>query len=92
VEITFDQAKRDWTLAERGVAFEDAALVFAGRNYEWPDDRRDYGETRVITVGWLRGRMVIVVWTRRGATRHVISMRKANAREQAQYRERLGQG
>lgn len=92
MEITFDQAKRDWTLAERGVAFQDAALVFAGRTYEWPDDRRDYGETRVITVGWLRGRMVIVVWTPRGETRHVISMRKANAREQAQYRERLGQG
>lgn len=89
MEITFDQAKRDWTLAKRGLAFEDATLVFAGKTYEWPDVRQDYGEMRVITVGWLGRRMVIVVWTPRGNTRHVMSMRKANAREQAQYRERL---
>jgi uncharacterized protein len=89
VEITFDQAKRDWTLAERGLAFEDAAKVFTGPTYQWIDDRQNYGETRVITVGWLQDRMVIVVWTEREQARHVMSMRKANDREQARYRERL---
>jgi uncharacterized DUF497 family protein len=37
----------------------------------------------------LAGRMMIVVWTARGPARHVISMRKANEREQDRYRERL---
>lgn len=83
--ITYDPAKRDQTLRERGLDFEDAAEVFAGRVYQQQDDRRDYGEIRLITVGLLRGRMVVVVWTPRGTDRHVISMRKANEREKARY-------
>ncbi len=90
--ISFDRAKRDRTFAERGLAFEDAERVFEGPTYDEVDTRRDYGEVRTITVGWLSGRMVVVVWTTRGGVRHVISMRKANDREQARYRERLGQG
>jgi uncharacterized DUF497 family protein len=35
-------------------------------------------------------RMVVLVWTPRGAARHVISMRKANDREQRRYEDRLG--
>jgi uncharacterized DUF497 family protein len=90
--ISFDRTKRDRTLLERGLAFEDAERVFEGPTVEGVDDRRDYGEGRIITVGLLDGRMVVIVWTPRDGGRHVISMRKANDREQARYRERLGQG
>jgi uncharacterized DUF497 family protein len=83
--ITYDPAKRDWTLRERGLDFDDAEEVFAGRIFEQEDDRRDYGETRVITIGFLRSRMVVLVWTPRGSDTHVISMRKANEREKARY-------
>jgi uncharacterized DUF497 family protein len=92
VEITFDPAKRDATLRDRNLDFLDAAEVFAGRKFEFPDNRFDYGETRIVTVGFLLGRMVIVVWTERGEARHVISMRKANEREKAYFGQRLGQG
>ncbi|HSK41686.1 MAG TPA: BrnT family toxin [Arenibaculum sp.] len=92
MKIAFDPAKRDATLAERGLDFADAVEVFAGLTLDVRNDRRDYGETRIITAGHLRGRMVIVVWTRRGDTRHVISMRKANDREQARFGQRLGEG
>jgi uncharacterized DUF497 family protein len=78
MEISFDPSKRDWTLAERNLDFADAAVVFQGHTYDWVDDRFDYG-------GYLRHRMVVVVWTERGDARHVISMRKANAREQARH-------
>ncbi len=87
--ITFDAAKRDKTLRERGLDFADAALVFEGAHFSLPDDRVDYGEVRMITFGELRGRMVVVVWTARGEDRHVISMRKANEREQAKHARRL---
>jgi uncharacterized DUF497 family protein len=83
--ITYDPAKREWTLQERSLDFEDAANVFAGRIIERTDDRYDYGEIRVVTIGFLRDRMVVVVWTLRGAHRHIISMRKANEREKARY-------
>ena len=92
MEITFDQAKRDWTVAQRGLAFEDAALVFAGPHFTVRDDREDYGEARYLTFGQLRGRTVTFVWTPRGDACRVMSMRYANERERARYRQRLGQG
>ena len=87
--ITYDPAKREWTLRERGLDFEDAGEVFAGLTIDIADVRRDYGEPRINTVGHLRGRMVIVCWTPRGKDRHVISIRKANDREKARYGKRL---
>jgi hypothetical protein len=92
MKITFDPAKRAMTLADRGLDFEDAAEVFRGDTLDFPDDRRDYGELRMLTVGHLRGRMVIVVWTPRESARHVISMRKANAREKARFGKRFEEG
>jgi hypothetical protein len=83
VRITFDPAKRHRTLAERGLDFEDAALVFEGVTVEIEDRRRDYGEPRILCLGLLAGRIVVVGYTPRGSARHVLSMRKANAREQA---------
>jgi uncharacterized DUF497 family protein len=90
VEISYDAAKRDKTLAERGLDFEDAPAVFAGKTVDYVDDRFDYAEIRWITVGLLHGRMVVVVWTARGLVRHVISMRKANEREQEKHGRQLG--
>ncbi|KLU21076.1 hypothetical protein EOS_38070 [Caballeronia mineralivorans PML1(12)] len=89
MKITFDPAKRSRTFDERGLAFEDAALVFEGRTLDMVDDRFDYPEERIITVGHLADRMVIVVWTQRGEARHVISMRKANEREKKRFAQRL---
>lgn len=66
MRITFDPAKRQATLQERQLDFIDAAKVFAGKCIYIPDDRRDYGEERIITIGKLLGRMVIVVWIPRG--------------------------
>lgn len=90
MRITFDPAKRDRTLAERGLDFATAAEVFAAPFFTEQDNRQDYGEVRWISAGWLRGRMVILVWTERDEAIHVISMRKANVREQTRYREHLG--
>ena len=83
MRITYDSAKRAKTLAERGLDFADAAFVFAGVTLEIQDIRKDYGEERILCFGRLKGRIVVVGYTPRGATRHVFSMRKANEREQA---------
>ena len=83
MRVTFDTTKRDKALAERGLDFGDAIFVFAGITVEIEDNRRDYGETRVICYGILEGRMVVVGYTPRGADRHIFSMRKANEREQS---------
>lgn len=56
------------------------------------DARENYGERRFQTVGFLEGRMVMVVWTPRGEDTHIISMRKCNDREQARYQKRFEEG
>ncbi len=83
MRITCDPAKRQKTLAARGLDSEDAAEVFAGPALEVEDRRQDYGETRIICFGYLRGRLVVVGHTPRGTARDVFSVRKANAREKA---------
>jgi uncharacterized DUF497 family protein len=89
MKVTFDPAKRLQTLKERKVDFEDAAEVFAGLTLTVRDNRRDYREDRFQAIGFLSGRMVMIVWTPRGDARHVISMRKCNDREQARYSHRF---
>jgi len=85
VDISFDPAKRLKTLAERGLDFADAGMVFAGRSVTARDMRQDYGEERFITAGYLGGRCVVVVWTPRGGSRRIISMRHAHGAEQARW-------
>jgi uncharacterized protein len=90
MRITFDPVKRVETLRKRRIDFLDAERAFVGLTYTIPDRRFPYPEERFITVGLLSGRMVIVVWTPTEDGRRIISMRKANAREQAHYSHRLG--
>jgi uncharacterized DUF497 family protein len=92
VKITFDPNKRQATLRERSIDFLDAEKVLLGRTYTKEDLRADYGEQRFQTIGFLDGRMVMVVWTPRSSARHIISMRKCNEREQEAYLQRFGQG
>ena len=89
MKITYDPNKRKKTLEERGLDFDDAIVVFEGEAYTFEDDRKNYGERRMIAVGYLAGRMVIVGYVERDETRHIFSMRKANERETKKYQERF---
>ena len=89
MEISFDRIKRALALADRGLDFADAAKVFDGPVFEFEDDRFDYPEPRIVTYGLLDDRLVAVIWTETAAGRRVISMRKANDKEQRKYRNRL---
>jgi uncharacterized DUF497 family protein len=89
LKVSYDQSKRDKTLLERGLDFANIIKVFDGKHFTLEDERVDYGETRLITVGYLDSRMVVCVWTPRDDGIRVISMRKANEREQAKYEQYL---
>jgi uncharacterized DUF497 family protein len=89
LRIEFDPTKRRATLDARDLDMAEADKVFEGPSLTVEDDRRDYGESRFITIGRLAGRMVVLVWTPRGTARRIISMRKANGKEQALYGSRL---
>lgn len=87
MEITFDpakdlsdQRKHDVSLAE-AEAFEwDAALVRK-------DTRREYGESRLIALGYIGMRLYCMVYVDRDNERRIISLRKANSREVNLYAE-----
>ncbi|MBU2840648.1 BrnT family toxin [Acidithiobacillus thiooxidans] len=89
MNLDWDEEKRRSTLAHRELDFADCVEVFADVTFEFPDKRKDYGEARTVCIGFLKNRMVAVVYTQRGDTRRIISMRKCNEREIKIYRERL---
>lgn len=90
MRILYDPRKREKTLADRGLDFEDAEIVFQGITVEIEDERKEYGEVRIICFGLLEERVVVIGYTPRGADRHVFSMRKANDREQTRLAPYLG--
>jgi len=89
--VAWDEEKSRANLQKHGFSFDDAWQVLAGDTITIPDERYDYGEDRLITLGKLLGRVVVVVQVARGDNTRIISMRKANAREQEIYQKRLGQ-
>lgn len=89
MKVECDPVKRAQTLLHRGLDMREAAIVFGGPCVTFSDLRKEYDETRLITIGLLRGRMVVLVWTWRQNVRRIISIRKANEREQELYQNRL---
>ena len=72
--------------AKHGIPFELAVRVFDDPfRFEIEDDRFDYGEERVITLGLIDGRVYVVIYTPRDDRCQIISARKANARESRRY-------
>lgn len=90
MKIEFDPEKREQTLIHRGLDMADAELVLNSNNLTFPDLRNEYGEERFISIGLIEGRMVYIAWTLRNGVYRIISMRKANDREQKKYGSRLG--
>ncbi|MBS0611978.1 MAG: BrnT family toxin [Proteobacteria bacterium] len=87
MSITFDAAKNERNVAQRGISFELA------EEFEWDgaliveDMRKDYGERRFQALGLIEGRLYMLVFTPRSGNVHVISLRKANKREVRWYEE-----
>ena len=85
MQITFDPAKSERNITERGLPFE---LV---RDFDWSsaiiyeDTRKDYGERRYQAFGYIDERLFVLVFTPRAGKVHVISLRKANSREVKQH-------
>jgi uncharacterized DUF497 family protein len=86
----WDEAKNRSNLVKHGLDFGDAEKVLAGPCITFVDGRFDYGEERLITLGVLAGRVVVIAHAPRGEDTRITSMRKANRREQKIYQKRLG--
>jgi hypothetical protein len=84
-----DSEKGDRCFAERGFDFAYAVRAFSDPERDvFIDDRWEYGEARFILRGRIDRRLFVVVFTYRGSRVRVISARKANSREIADYEGR----
>lgn len=77
----WDEAKRAANLAKHGVDFTAVERMDWDGGITTPDNRRDYGEPRFVTLGMIGGRLHVCAWTPRGDRVRIISLRKANERE-----------
>lgn len=89
MKYEWNEKKNQLNHAKHGLSFNDAPFIFAGKTISFIDDRDDYGEERVITLGELEKRVVVIVHTQRASFTRIISMRKANEREKKIYYQRL---
>ncbi|MGH7837600.1 MAG: BrnT family toxin [Candidatus Binataceae bacterium] len=89
-EIRLGRAKNRGNSIQHGLRFEDAEQVFSGPCVTFVDDRLDYGEERLVTLGLLAGRLVVIAHTPRDEGSRIISMRKGSRREKEIYQKRLG--
>jgi uncharacterized DUF497 family protein len=88
VRFEWDEAKRKANIAKHGIDFLDVPEMLGSLMLAGPDSRKDYGETRKVGFGFIRGRLMVVAFTEREPNSiRMISARKANTREEASYQE-----
>jgi uncharacterized DUF497 family protein len=84
-----DPAKDERNQKEGGLPFLLIVPLLENLLGEYEDDRQDYGEARIAAFGLVAGRLMVAVYTLRqqaGAeVVWVISLRKANTREQRKW-------
>jgi uncharacterized DUF497 family protein len=88
-KIAWDDNKNQLNQQKHALDFEDAQEVLNGPCLVYEDIRYDYGEKRFIVIGNLHGRAVVLIYTKREDIYRIISMRKANEKEQKAYQNRL---
>jgi uncharacterized DUF497 family protein len=87
VEITFDPAKNERNLRERGLSFERVRDFHFETAIYQDDTRSDYGERRIRALGRLGDRVHALVFVETPNGLRVISFRKANDREVRLYEQ-----
>jgi uncharacterized protein len=83
--MSYDPAKRRSNKRKHKIDLAECEAAFDSPMLTREDDSRHYGEQRLISLAWLRGRVVVLVWTDREGGPRLISCREANGYEQEAY-------
>lgn len=86
MDFSWDESKREWVLAERGIDFLRVAFsLFDGRPLlTVPALRHD--EERFLSIGPMEGKLFAVIWTWRDGAIRIITARRARHAEEKRYR------
>jgi uncharacterized protein len=85
VLLEFDEAKSARNLKQRGIGFERFGDIDFDTAVTIEDKRRSYGEQRLRVLALIDDRLHAAVITPRGERIRVISLRRANKREERTY-------
>ena len=86
MDFEWNEKKNRTNSEKHGIAFDEAALIFEGLTLTRIDDRKDYGEIRVVSIGQLAEKIVVtVIHTVRKGRIRIISARLANRIEREKY-------
>lgn len=87
MRFEWDSEKAEINLRKHRVSFDEATTVFLDPlSATFPDPDHSIGERRLITVGVsVKGRLLIVAHSERGAAVRIISARPASARERKRH-------
>lgn len=84
----WDEQKNALNIQKHGIDFNDAHELFEQTMLVLQDERKDYKERRYIGMGYIQRRMMVVVFTRPNkANVRIISLRRANKREQEKFKK-----
>jgi len=89
MRFEWDDEKRLANVEKHGVDFNDAPKLFTGLFLILEDVRQDYGEQRFIAFGHVDKRLMVIAFTKRIGVVRIISMRKANEREQKKFKNAI---
>lgn len=81
----WDDEKAKSNLRKHGVAFEKVYDFEFATSLERLDDRHDYGEERIIALGFIGSVLFTLTYTERGERIRVISLRKSTNVEMVKY-------
>ena len=85
----WDEAKQAANIRKHGIDFADVPAIFERDTITVIDDRFEYDETRYLTLGLLKSRVILVVHTESDDTIRIISARKATRYEEKTYFEQI---
>ena len=89
MNFDWDEKKNDINVRKHGIDFNDVKEIFQNVRMTAVDDRREYGETRKISIGLIGNCICVVVYTERADNIRIISVRKANQRERRKFYEHI---
>lgn len=81
MRVEWSEAKRISNLRKQHLDFVDGSVVLERAIISFEDDSFDYTEDRFISIGMLKGTVVVYAHTEREDAVRIISMRKATKSE-----------
>jgi len=91
MKFEWDEAKNRENIRKHRIDLADVPPMFEGPMYVTLDTRKDYGEDRMVGIGFLNVAVIAVVFVEIAEdTVRLISARKAERHEREEFKQALG--